>query len=54
VENEYNDVEINSNKDTIITTTTSVNVNGEKVLIKEVSNTKKGLTTDVNGVIIKK
>ncbi len=54
VENEYNDVEINTNKDTIITTTTSVNVNGEKVLIKEVSNTKKGLTTDVNGVIIKK
>ncbi|MFD0779523.1 hypothetical protein ACFQZF_14640 [Flavobacterium myungsuense] len=54
-ENEWNDVEnienTSSNKDSI--TTTTVNVNGEKVIIKQIIG-KKGLTTDVNGVIIKK
>ena len=53
-ENEWNDVENSDNsvtvKDSIITTT--VNVNGEKVIVKQTTG-KKGLTTDVNGVIIK-
>lgn len=54
-ENEWNDVENNENtiseKDSI--TTTTVNVNGEKVIIKQIIG-KEGLTTDINGVIIKK
>ncbi|KAB1155040.1 PspC domain-containing protein [Flavobacterium luteum] len=54
-ENEWNDVENSENtiskKDSI--TTTTVNVNGEKVIIKQIIG-KEGLTTDVNGVIIKK
>lgn len=53
-ENEWNDVENSDNsvsaKDSI--TTTTVSVNGEKVVVKQTTG-KKGLTTDVNGVIIK-
>jgi hypothetical protein len=53
-DNEYNDVENNSETiDTTITTTTSVKVNGEEVIIQETTN-KKGLTIDKNGTIIKK
>ena len=51
-ENEWNDVENVENENDSITTT-SVNVNGEKVVIKQIIG-KEGLTTDVNGVIIKK
>jgi phage shock protein PspC (stress-responsive transcriptional regulator) len=53
-ENEYNDVEggtVNVVSDSIITTT--IKVNGEKVIINEKS-TSGRLTTDKNGVIIKK
>ena len=54
VDNEYKDVENNSETiDTTITTTTSVKVNGEEVIIQETTN-KKGLTIDKNGTIIKK
>ena len=53
-ENEWNDVKNSDNsvstKDSI--TTTTVSVNGEKVVVKQTKE-KKGLTTDVNGVIIK-
>ena len=53
-ENEHNDVEGRNDADTTIVTRTSVKVNGEEVIIKEVTDTKgKGLTTDINGVIIK-
>ena len=51
-ENEWNDVENLENENDSITTTT-VNVNGEKIVVKQIKG-KEGLTTDVNGVIIKK
>ena len=51
-ENEWNDVENLENENDSITTT-SVNVNGEKVVIKQIIG-KEGLTSDVNGIIIKK
>ncbi len=51
-ENEWNDVENLENENDSITST-SVNVNGEKVVIKQIIG-KEGLTTDVNGIIIKK
>jgi hypothetical protein len=53
-QNEYNDVEggtVNVVSDSIITTT--IKVNGEEVIINEKS-TSGRLTTDKNGVIIKK
>ena len=53
-ENEYNDVKggtVNVVSDSIITTT--IKVNGEEVIINEKS-TSGRLTTDKNGVIIKK
>jgi hypothetical protein len=74
-ENEFNDVENDiENDEEVSTKTTSINVNGQDVIIKETSknntiqtidvngeNVKinsnektKGLTTDANGVIIKK
>ncbi|MFV8372507.1 PspC domain-containing protein [Flavobacterium sp. LB2P74] len=63
-ENEYNDVDLNENGDTVegnITgkatendsvTTTTVKVNGETVTVNE-AGTKKGLSLSKNGVIIK-
>ena len=54
-ENEWNDVESikNLEKENDSISTTTVDVNGEKVIIKQVIG-KEGLTTDVNGVVIKK
>ena len=49
-ENEHNDVDTNEQKDSVITTT--VTVNGEVVKVKETV-TKKGLSVDKDGVIIK-
>ncbi len=51
-ENEYDDVENGISKDTTVTTTTTVKVNGHAIIVKE-STSNKGLTTDINGVIIK-
>lgn len=69
-ENEYNDVIGADADTTVVTTMTKVSVNGQEVIIKEVKDSKgnsletnvspsdqtagKGLTTDANGVIIKK
>lgn len=54
-ENEWNDVDIDedniSDNDSIVTT--SVNVNGQEVIVKQTAGKNGGLTTDVNGVIIK-
>jgi hypothetical protein len=59
-ENEYNDIEIEYNdiedgtiNDTVVTTTTSVNINEEGVIVKETKKPRKGLSQDENGVIIK-
>jgi len=49
-ENEYNDIDNNEDKDSIITTT--VTVNGEVVKVKE-TKIKKGLTVNKDGIIIK-
>ena len=49
-ENEHNDVDTNEQKDSVITTT--VTVNGEVVKVKETV-AKKGLSVDKDGVIIK-
>jgi uncharacterized membrane protein YphA (DoxX/SURF4 family) len=49
-ENEHNDVDTNEEKDSVVTTT--VTVNGEVVNVKETV-TKKGLSVDKDGVIIK-
>ncbi|NDP28258.1 MAG: hypothetical protein GZ087_12655, partial [Flavobacterium sp.] len=49
-ENEHNDVDTNEEKDSVVTTT--VTVNGEVVKVKETV-TKKGLSVDKDGVIIK-
>jgi phage shock protein PspC (stress-responsive transcriptional regulator) len=49
-ENEHNDVYITEENDSIVTTT--VTVNGEVVKVKETT-TKKGLTEDKDGIIIK-
>lgn len=53
-ENEWNDVENSDNSVSVkdSTTITTVSVNGEKVIVKQTTG-KKGLTTDVNGVITK-
>ncbi len=55
-EDEYNDIETDqyyeTENDTTVTTTTSVKVNGEEVIVKETTRTK-GLSQDENGVIIK-
>ena len=58
-ENEYDDVDMEYDvedgtvNDTVVTTTTSVKVNGEGVIVKETKKTRKGLSQDENGVIIK-
>jgi len=54
-ENDHNDLEETAAevKDTTITTTTSVNVNGKVISVKETTS-NKGLTVDKDGVIIKK
>jgi phage shock protein PspC (stress-responsive transcriptional regulator) len=49
-ENEHNDIDTNEEKDSVVTTT--VTVNGEVVKVKETV-TKKGLSVDKDGVIIK-
>lgn len=69
-ENEYHDVIGDDADTTVVTTMTKVKVNGQEVIIREVKDSKgnnietnvspseetagKGLTTDANGVIIKK
>jgi len=49
-ENEYNDVEINQETDTIVTTT--VTVNGE-VVTENKTGSKKGLSVNKDGIIVK-